>query len=114
MRPDGTPIYRYEQSPGVPPVSVIRFDTEAAQAGRPADHRHAHDFRVLVYVEKGTGPIAVDGGERRLRPGQVYAVPTEQVIGGKTRLGAGWPPSWIVVASGGTVDVNPCGIRRRL
>jgi AraC-like DNA-binding protein len=81
VRPDGTPIYRYEQRLGAPPVSVIRFDTEAAHAGLPTDHRHAHDFHVLVFVEEGAGSFAVDGAERPLRPGQVHAVPPGQVIG---------------------------------
>lgn len=80
MRPDGTPVYRYQQRPGVPPVSVIRFDTEA-HAGLPPDHRHAHDFLVLVYVEEGAGSFAVDGAERPLGAGDVHAVPPGQVIG---------------------------------
>jgi AraC-like DNA-binding protein len=80
VRPDGTPIYRYEQRPGVPPVSVIRFDTEAAHAQLAPDRRHAHDFLVLVYVEEGAGSFTVDGSERPLSPGQVHAVPPGQVI----------------------------------
>jgi AraC-like DNA-binding protein len=84
VRPDGTPIYRYEQRPGVPPVSVIRFDVEAGHAGLAPDHRHAHDFLVLVYVEEGVGSFAVDGAERPLRAGQVHAVPPGQVIGVST------------------------------
>jgi hypothetical protein len=80
VRPDGTPIYRYEQRPGVPPVSVIRFDTEAAHAELAPDRRHAHDFLVLVYVEEGAGSFAVDGSQRLLTPGQVHAVPPGQVI----------------------------------
>ncbi|MQA88574.1 MAG: helix-turn-helix domain-containing protein [Streptosporangiales bacterium] len=81
VRPDGTPVYRYQQGPGLPPVSVIRFDTEADHAGLPPDHRHAHDFLVLVYVEEGDGAFAVDGAERPLRAGEVHAVPPGQVIG---------------------------------
>src|SRR5829696_10489514 len=80
VRPDGTPVYRYEQRPGVPPVSVIRFDTEAAHAELAPDHRHAHDFLVLVYVEEGAGSFAVDGSQRPLSPGLVHAVPPGQVI----------------------------------
>ena len=80
MRPDGTPIYRYEQRPGVPPVSVIRFGTQT-HGDLPSDHRHAHDFLVLVYVEEGTGSFTIDGAERRLCAGQVHAVPPGQVIG---------------------------------
>jgi hypothetical protein len=81
VRPDGTPVYRYQQRPGLPPVSVIHFDTEADHAGLPPDHRHAHDFLVLVYVEEGGGSFAVDGAERPLRAGEVHAVPPGQVIG---------------------------------
>ncbi len=84
VRPDGTPVYRYEQHPGVPPVSVIRFDTEEARAGHAPDHRHAHDFLVLVYVEEGTGSFVVDGAERRLHAGQVHAVSPGQVVGDST------------------------------
>ncbi|PSL04034.1 AraC-like DNA-binding protein [Haloactinopolyspora alba] len=81
VRPDGTPVYRYEQRPGVPPVSVIRFDTEAAHARLPPDHRHAHDFLVLVYVEDGAGSFVVDDAELALRAGEVHAVSPGQVIG---------------------------------
>ncbi len=80
VRPDGTPVYRYQQRPGLPPVSVSHFDTEVAHAGLPPDHRHTHDFLVLVYVAEGGGSFAVDGAERPLRPGQVHAVPPGQVI----------------------------------
>ncbi|GAA5123540.1 AraC family transcriptional regulator [Haloechinothrix salitolerans] len=80
VRPDGTPIYRYDQRPGVPPVSVSRFDTETAHAELP-DHQHAHDFLVLVYVEEGAGTFAVDGVERSLHAGDVHAVPPGQVVG---------------------------------
>lgn len=81
VRPDGTPVYRYERRPGVPPVSVLRFDTEAAHAGLPPDHRHAHDFLVLVYVEEGVGSFVIDGAERSLRAGEVHALPPGHVIG---------------------------------
>ena len=80
VRPDGTPVYRYEQRPGAPAVSVIRFDAEAAHATLPPNHRHAHDFLVLVYVEEGAGSFVVDGAERPLRAGQVHAVSSGQVI----------------------------------
>jgi AraC-like DNA-binding protein/quercetin dioxygenase-like cupin family protein len=80
VRSDGTPVYRYQQSLGRPPVSVVRLDT-AAHAALPPNHRHAHDFLVLVYVEEGAGSFAVDGAERPLRAGQVHALPPGQVVG---------------------------------
>ena len=79
VRPDGTPVYRYDERPGRLPVSVHRFD--AAEHELPPDHRHAHDFHVLVYVEEGCGPFSVDGHERALRSGAVHALPPGQVIG---------------------------------
>jgi AraC-like DNA-binding protein len=81
VRPDGTPVYRYQQRPGLPPISVIHFDAEADHPGLPPDHRHAHDFLVLVYVEEGGGWFAVDGARRPLRSGEVHAVPPGQVVG---------------------------------
>jgi AraC-like DNA-binding protein len=81
VRPDGTLIYRYWQRPGLPPVSVTRFDTEVAHAHLPPDHRHAHDFFVLLYVEQGVGSVRVDGAERPLRAGGLHAVSPRQVIG---------------------------------
>jgi AraC-like DNA-binding protein len=81
VRPDGTPVYRYQQRPGQPSVSVMHLDPEADHAGLPPDHRHAHDFLVLVYLEKGGGSFTVDGAERPLRAGGVHAVPPGQVIG---------------------------------
>ncbi|WP_339156316.1 AraC family transcriptional regulator [Actinomadura luteofluorescens] len=81
VRLDGTPVYRYQQRPGLPPVSVVRFDAGAAHADLPPDHRHAHDFLVLVYVEEGAGSVAIGGAERPLRTGEVHAVSPGQVIG---------------------------------
>jgi AraC-like DNA-binding protein len=81
VRPDGTRVYRYQHRPGLPPVSVMHFDDEAAHAELLPDHRHAHDFLVLVYVEQGAGAFVVDGVERPLRDGEVHAVPPGQVVG---------------------------------
>ncbi|QKW32837.1 helix-turn-helix transcriptional regulator [Actinomadura sp. NAK00032] len=81
VRLDGTPVYRYRERPGVPAVSVTRFDTENAHSGLPPNHRHAHDFLVLVYVEEGTGSVTIDGVERAVRTGEVLALSPGQVIG---------------------------------
>lgn len=81
VRSDGTPVYRYQQRPGTPPVSVVRFDPED-HAGLPPDHRHAHDFLVLVYVDQGTGSFTLEGAERSLQAGEVHAVSPGQVVEG--------------------------------
>ena len=51
VRPDGTPIYRYQQRPGMPPIGVVGFGEHDQQP--PPGHRHAHDFLVLMFVEAG-------------------------------------------------------------
>lgn len=81
VRLDGTPVYRYQQRPGAPAVSVTRFDAESAHSALPPNHRHAHDFLVLVYIEQGSGSVSIDGAERPLRAGDVHALSPGQVIG---------------------------------
>jgi hypothetical protein len=85
VRADGTPVYRYEPRPGTPPVSVLRFDPEhggalGAQATSPGDHRHAHDFLVLVYVERGAGSVRVQGADLDLRDGDLHPIGAGQVL----------------------------------
>jgi AraC-like DNA-binding protein len=81
VRADGTPVYRYERAVGRLPVSVHRFDTAREHDDLPPDHRHAHDFHVLVYVEAGDGSFVVEGRGRSLRPGVVHALAPGAVIG---------------------------------
>jgi AraC-like DNA-binding protein len=104
VRPDGTPVYRYRQRVGLPAVSVTRVDTEAAHPHLPPDHRHAHDFLVLVYVEEGRGSFTVDGAERPLRAGEVHAVSAGQVIGVPPAAGSARGRAWSVAF---TPDVVP-------
>ncbi|WP_425955432.1 AraC family transcriptional regulator [Xylanimonas sp. McL0601] len=81
VRADGTPVYRFDGAPGRPSVWVIRFDGTHVEGRLPADHRHAHDFHVLVYVEHGGGDVRIDGAVRPLRAGEVVTVPPGHVIG---------------------------------
>lgn len=80
VRPDGTPVYGYAPRPGMPQVRVNRVDAEVDHPHLPPDHRHAHDFLVLVYVERGGGAVALDGQHTPLRDGDVHAVPPGQPI----------------------------------
>jgi AraC-like DNA-binding protein len=75
---------------------VTRFDTEAAHASLPPSYRHAHDFLVLVYVERGVGSFTLDGVERPLRAGEVHAVSPGQVIGVATATEFGRGRAWSV------------------
>jgi AraC-like DNA-binding protein len=80
VRPDGTPVYRYQETSGVPPIDVARFDHTAADR-LPGDHRHIHDFLVLVYVERGGGSVRIDGVAHPLADGRAYAVAPGRVLG---------------------------------
>jgi len=80
VRPDGTPVYRHPARPGVPPVQVTRVDADVEHPHLPPDHRHAHDFLVLVHVERGGGAVTLDGHETPLRDGDLYAVPPGQAV----------------------------------
>jgi AraC-like DNA-binding protein len=96
IRPDGTPVYRHEQRAGLPAVSVTHFDAHTAHAELPPDHRHAHDFFVLVYVEEGDGVFTADGTERSLCAGDVHAVPPGLVIGAAAVSGLAHCRAWSV------------------
>lgn len=82
VRADGTPVYRYEPRAGMPPVSVLRFDpADPAAGGAPRrEHRHAHDFLVLVFVERGAGSVQVAGTQHALRDGDLFAIGPAQVM----------------------------------
>lgn len=82
VRPDGTPVFAYDERQRRPPVDVIHLDDSlAATPLLPGDHRHAHDFHALVYVERGGGDVTLDDGVVTLRTGEVLAVPPGHVIG---------------------------------
>lgn len=84
VRPDGTPVYRHPTRPGALPVQITRIDFEVDHPHLPRDQRHAHDFLVLVYVERGGGTIALGGRPTPLRDGDVHAIPPGQAIGSAT------------------------------
>ncbi|WP_233257087.1 AraC family transcriptional regulator [Promicromonospora sp. AC04] len=84
VRPDGTPVYRYPLRLGMPPIQVTRIDFEVDHPHLPPDHRHAHDFLVLVYIERGGGAVALDGRTTPLRDGDLHAIPPGQAIGAAT------------------------------
>jgi AraC-like DNA-binding protein len=81
VRPDGTPVYRHPTRPDTLPVQVTRIDFDVDHPHLPPDHRHAHDFLVLVYVERGGGTVTLGGQDTPLHDGDVHAVPPGQAIG---------------------------------
>src|SRR5689334_15541771 len=71
----GAPVYGYRRVPGVPPVGVVRVeDGHASPRGLVRPHPHAHDFLVLVYVERGGGRVRLDDREWLVEAGDVLLV----------------------------------------
>jgi AraC-like DNA-binding protein/mannose-6-phosphate isomerase-like protein (cupin superfamily) len=94
VRPDGTPVFAYDEGSGRPAVDLVHLDDRRGAAPLlPADHRHAHDFHVLLYVERGGGDAQIDDEVRVLRSGDLLAVPPGRVVGVGTLnpfVGAVW------------------------
>jgi AraC-like DNA-binding protein/quercetin dioxygenase-like cupin family protein len=94
-RIDGAPVYEYVRTPGVPPVSVLRFSfDQLAVAHTRADHAHAHDFLVLAYFEQGGGSLRLGHRDWSLSTGDAFVIaPGEVVHSGEhdhNTTAAGW------------------------
>lgn len=88
VRPDGTPVYRYQPRPGMPPVNVDLHDGADQHPHPPPEHRHAHDFHVLVLIERGAG------GEDGAHDGDLFAVPPGRAIDPGTVRGFAGARAW--------------------
>lgn len=81
-RPDGVPVYGWVGHPGRPPVSTRRFHgRESLDPTVPVEHRHAHDFLVLAFVERGGDRLRSGDVELEVTTGDVLVVPPGQDIG---------------------------------
>lgn len=89
VRPDGTPVYRYQPRLGMPPVNVNLHDGADEHPHLPPGHRHAHDFYVLVLIERGSGE---EGGVPH--DGDVFAVPPGRTIDPGTVQGFASSRAW--------------------
>lgn len=75
------PVYTYRRVAGVPPVGMLRAHSGALDPdGFARPHPHAHDFLVLVCVERGDGTFRVDDREWSLATGDVYVVAPGEVV----------------------------------
>jgi AraC-like DNA-binding protein len=92
---DGAPVYGYVRTPGVPPVSVMRFSSDQLPVAHANhDHAHAHDFLVLAYFEHGRGSFRLGDRHWPLHTGDAFVIAPGEVV----RLGehdhetaaAGW------------------------
>lgn len=74
-------MYGYRRLPGVPPVGVVRIrEGHTNPDGIVRPHPHAHDFLVLVYVERGGGRLQLDDRECRVAAGDVLVVAPGEVV----------------------------------
>jgi AraC family transcriptional activator of pobA len=77
----GAPVYGYRRVPGVPPVGVVRTkEGKHAPRGVVRPMPHAHDFLVLVFVERGGGRVRLDDREWRVESGDVLLVAPGEVV----------------------------------
>jgi AraC-like DNA-binding protein len=74
------PVYGYRRVPGVPPVGVVRVRDDHTGPQIVPPHSHAHDFLVLVYVERGGGRVRLDDREWRVGAGDVLLVAPGEVV----------------------------------
>jgi len=78
---DGTPVYGYARTPGLPPVGVARLEgAHQPEDGWARRGPHAHDFLVLVFFEHGGGDLRVDGRSWSVATGDVFVVAPGEVV----------------------------------
>jgi len=92
----GAPVYTYQRRPGLPPVSVARFQHGTIPRGSPPDHAHAHDFLVLVYFETGGGSLRIDDRDWLVRAGDAFVIAPGEVIGSGVTASLEAAQAWTV------------------
>ncbi|WP_083826532.1 AraC family transcriptional regulator [Hoyosella subflava] len=109
---DGTPVVSYEVRPGLPAVSVTRFE---AGVRAPEKSSHAHDFVVLCFFEDGGGSVRTGGQPHLIAPGDVCVVTPGQVVSAHDHdsgdSGGGWlvffPPEVLRTGAAGEWRSHP-------
>ncbi len=86
-RADGTPVIAYLPRPGTVPIgAALVLGGDLRPDHVPGDGPHAHDFHVLVHVERGAGTLRVDAREWALGEGDVCLVAPGEVVRGASAL----------------------------
>lgn len=105
-KPDGrkgAPVYRYDQTPGEPPVSTFRLDRHSLDGIGPG-HAHSHDFLALAYFQRGGGSLRLGGREWPVHAGDLYVIAPGEVVGVGAQAGA------LAQAEGWAVSFPPAGL----
>jgi AraC family transcriptional activator of pobA len=102
------PLVGYPRVLGSPPVTVLRWTGKAPAGGLGRMRAHAHDFLVLLYVERGDAELRVDDCGWTLRGGDAFVIAPGAVVVPGDAAGAGAARIWVVffpfahgVAAGG-------------
>jgi AraC-like DNA-binding protein/quercetin dioxygenase-like cupin family protein len=106
----GAPVYGYRRVPGVAPIGVARIrEGRTSPEGVVRPHPHAHDFLVVVYVERGGGRVQLDDRVWRVDAGDVLVIAPGEVVAFVERVlhdSDGWlvffPPDVVEPADPGT------------
>ena len=78
----GVPVYTYEATPGIPPVSTLRLHgDDLAHLPVSDDHAHSHDFLVLLYCERSGGTVRLGDVITPMRAGDLHLIPPGVVVG---------------------------------
>lgn len=80
MGRSSVPLVGFPRTPGVPPVAVERWSDATARRAAVVGGTHAHDFLVLLHVERGRGPLRVDDRVWNLEPGDVVVIAPGAVV----------------------------------
>ncbi|MDD7927015.1 AraC family transcriptional regulator [Actinomycetospora chibensis] len=70
----------FPRIPGAPPVAVERWSDATARRAAVVGGAHAHDFLVLLHVERGRGPVRVDDRVWELEDGDVLVIAPGAVV----------------------------------
>ncbi len=96
----GVRFVGYPRGAGTPPITVRRH---AGPAVGPDPGTHAHDFLVLLYLERGDEVLRVDGRDRPLGTGDAFVVAPGAVVA-LPRPADGDARAWLVFFPADAVD----------
>ncbi len=74
------PVASYPRTPGVPAVTVVRLDGHTPGTSTPGAVAHAHDFLLLLYLDRATGTLQVDGRGWPVAGGDLVLIAPGQVV----------------------------------
>jgi AraC-like DNA-binding protein len=96
------PLVTFPRAAGLPAISVARGDRGHTLPRVPGTH--AHQFLVLLYVERGGHVLRVDGRDRALATGDAFVIAPGTAVTPAETGGDGLTGVWIVFFPADAVD----------